>query len=1499
MTTQTLGLEDLLRLIDDLRLEGYGVGTRQYVDAQRLIIALAAHGRHPQTLLDLCPHLAPVLCSTPKEQENFYKFFPKWLARQPHLAQDSGRPPRPEQGGGAGPPGVKKRRWLSTHPRLIAAAVAVLLFAYPLAVWLDGATIRRVSGVVVRQGDKAAVPRARVAFRVAFRGRADAGDAEHDSAVTDAGGNFAFTYRAWHVPASVTVTHEDYDTKTQPLDGSIGTEPVVVTLTPAAAGPNPGSGEGRERQGNGNHAVAPVATPQPMPAESPVAFDAQTFYRRLRLAATLLPLLLFAAWWLRRLYWRRRMLLRRARSAHLPRLEHLTVKGVTEELFQGQAFRRIVQELRRHRPRGSRELDEQATIEATIRRGGLFTPFYGSRRTLPEYLVLIDRLSHGDQLAHFQEELVRRLAQDSLNLDTYYFRGDPRICRRKVDDAAQPATYLTLPDLAALHPDYYLLVFGDGARFIDPVTGKSERWLEQFSPWASRAIMTPESPAFWRFREWILRESDFLVLPAGRDGLEALGEAVNVGTPGAPDDQQPRTLRRFPEMLRDWPRRWLEDHEPPPEQVERLVEQLAKYLGPDGMNWLAACAVYPVLSWDVTLYLGFELFPHGEEFERMLLSLVSLPWLRHGLMPDWLRTALVSSLSLPDERAVRRTLENLLVTAVDAPPEGVRLDYSTRGPELAAHGRPELRRGLRGWLRVRRRRTTIRGILGLAPEGSPLHDYVFLTFLSGRRPSRIDLSVPDALRRILFPRGLEAFGPRPAAVVACALLLSLAGWAAVGSLELKPSQLPSPSPSAPTPATPSPSAPPAPAARESYKLQPVALSLDDWPTARFEFSIERDGSAGATAYKTLGASDISVTLDGQPVAVTEGDLKVRSTEPASVLILLDETGSMMAPVGGVNKMSIAKRALTEFIDRLNPSDVVGLVGFGDSINTLVQPTSDKSLLHSSLDRFGLRSSKSTRLYDAVEFVLGRARLNKIHSVVVISDGVEESPDTKGLSPSSMAEYKRGREERIANLAREAGVSIFTIAIGDDSGTGPASVDRESLSNLANGSNGGATFYINQFAEARRAGDDEARYTALLSDRLGRALSSIRDSLHSSYSLNVRLGQMAQRDGRPHTLQMLISVGNAPRVTLPLQLSFHWDAEDVPLLITGRNLATPVLFRITPSAVTRARLATVYASATAVLVALALFPLLAQGVRRRRARLVQLRVVHPSDGIKGGQRKRRLPQKRDVFVTLYTAAVMVWVWFGAPLGRWQPWPGTEEPPPISQEPSGSATPDNPAPPAGMVYVPGGEFIMGRDDGDAYEKPAHRVALKPFFIDTYEVTCGEYRSFIQATGHAAPPDWVNGNYPAGAVRKPVTGVNWDDANAYARWAGKRLPTEEEWEYAARGADGRLYPWGNEWKKGMANAEGASNGLADVGSYKGASPFGAYDMVGNAWEWTASTLQAYPSGRIPARERRDLRVIRGGNWQSARGKSATTTYRGGWPATDASDYSSSGFRLVKDIQ
>jgi gamma-glutamyl hercynylcysteine S-oxide synthase len=187
--------------------------------------------------------------------------------------------------------------------------------------------------------------------------------------------------------------------------------------------------------------------------------------------------------------------------------------------------------------------------------------------------------------------------------------------------------------------------------------------------------------------------------------------------------------------------------------------------------------------------------------------------------------------------------------------------------------------------------------------------------------------------------------------------------------------------------------------------------------------------------------------------------------------------------------------------------------------------------------------------------------------------------------------------------------------------------------------------------------------------------------------------------------------------------------------------------------------------------------------------------------------------------------------------------------------------------GMVLVPAGPFLMGSDEF-AREAPPRVVDLPAFRIDRYPVTNDEYGAFVAGTGHREPVDWVGHRPRPGTWRHPAM-VTWTDADAYAAWAGKRLPTEAEWEKAARGTDGRRYPWGNEWDTSRAltweTVAVTGNRTEPVDARPaGASPYGCEQMVGLLEEWVADWYAAYPGSayRSLAYGER-YRVLRGGAW------------------------------------
>jgi formylglycine-generating enzyme required for sulfatase activity len=267
---------------------------------------------------------------------------------------------------------------------------------------------------------------------------------------------------------------------------------------------------------------------------------------------------------------------------------------------------------------------------------------------------------------------------------------------------------------------------------------------------------------------------------------------------------------------------------------------------------------------------------------------------------------------------------------------------------------------------------------------------------------------------------------------------------------------------------------------------------------------------------------------------------------------------------------------------------------------------------------------------------------------------------------------------------------------------------------------------------------------------------------------------------------------------------------------------------------------------------------------------------------------------------------------------------------------------PAPIPGMVLLPGGEFFMGTDGGNPAESPRHAVVVRPFYIDKTDVTVAEFARFIAATGHQTEdetkgngevfdldhakwevPNGVTWRCPdkpgvAAPADEPVTQVSWNDATAYAKWAGKRLPTEAEFEYAARGGlAGKQYSWGDDLRPGGKPAanwwqgefptrntgEDGYVGRSPVGKFP-ANGFGLFDMTGNVWQWCADWADDDYYGKSPrdnptGPEAGTDRVIRGGSFLCAENFCRNYRVAGRSRTTPDSALNNLGFRCVKDAK
>lgn len=694
---------DLFDLIDELRRGGFNVGAEQYLATQKLLAALAVRGawpHHPERLGGL---LAPILCTTPEEQATFQSYYEKWLKLNPGIFSGETRSATASEGG-AHQPGAERpdsrrtalSKWMIAFGLSLATALLVVVWWYfssPTPITLRGTALERGRPV----------PRARVTLL------------HEDSSIggvayTDDVGRFVFNYTDEDLPVSLRAENDETSTV-----GSLTVEDSTTTDVQVI--------------------LSNTSAPAPTPTASLSLLETLLIGAVLATAAALL---VWAPTWLWR-YWHI-LGLKKWRTKQRIKTEHLIVKGASEQLTRLLSLRRTAQDLRRHRLLNAHDLDVSRTVYETVWRG-LFTPTYASRRSSLEYLVLIDRANFSDQQAQLVTQVMKHLAKNSVFIDSYYFQGDPRICRK---DGPQPQNW-TLKELAAKHPEHYLLIFSDAAGMFNPLTGQPQRWIESFSPWAMRAVLTSELE-MGGYREWVLNEAGFIVAPANKTGISLIGETIHIGSKNR--ERSHGRIKPLPEMLRRRPNRWMEEHPPSPTVFKELRQQLRSFLGDEGYFWLSACAVYPMLYWDITLYLGYQLV-NQNGFEEKFSTLVRLPWFRQGSMPDWLREFLITGLSTDDERCIRRALESLLLSSLTKS-DGFLLPI-TRQPRAERDTwlrrvRTQLTNRVTDW----RRRRHLMASLKAEPGYSLPQDYVLLSFLSGRKLPRLALRFPDELDDIFF-----------------------------------------------------------------------------------------------------------------------------------------------------------------------------------------------------------------------------------------------------------------------------------------------------------------------------------------------------------------------------------------------------------------------------------------------------------------------------------------------------------------------------------------------------------------------------------------------------------------------------------------------------------------------------------------------------------------------------------------------------------------------------
>jgi len=462
---------------------------------------------------------------------------------------------------------------------------------------------------------------------------------------------------------------------------------------------------------------------QPLPTrpnpDFPQNWEILLFYFLLTPGITFL---VWRLWW----SWRARLFLQRHGTTKQPELHKIAFRDFEQNLFPTIIFIHAAQSLR-HRIRiPSHELDVGKTIDATFRQGGWLTPVYGIRQVLPEYLFLINRASYRDHQAKFIEEMIERLKHNGVFIISYFFDDDPRICFPS-DGKSSP---LKLNEIAAKFTQHRLVIVSDIEKLFSTQTGELEPWVSQMTTWDYRAILTPKPVESWGYQELELAQQ-FTILPATPDGVQVLSQVLHQGS--ATYALSEKAQNPLPEPLRVRPHYWIERNPPKTEHVNKMLNSLQEYLGKDGFYWLSACAVFPELHWNITIYLGNVLKTaegHCVLEVCSLTNLARLPWFRYGNMPDWLRSLLIATLTHEQKHTIRTALQDLLITAVQGTVGTLQLEVAQKYHSFL----PKLANSI---LSILSRRAT---------DGSPLRDYLFLSFMTGRR--KLAIEVPDTFSRL-------------------------------------------------------------------------------------------------------------------------------------------------------------------------------------------------------------------------------------------------------------------------------------------------------------------------------------------------------------------------------------------------------------------------------------------------------------------------------------------------------------------------------------------------------------------------------------------------------------------------------------------------------------------------------------------------------------------------------------------------------------------------------
>ncbi|MDW3648611.1 MAG: SUMF1/EgtB/PvdO family nonheme iron enzyme [Bacteroidia bacterium] len=1163
-----------------------------------------------------------------------------------------------------------------------------------------------------------------------------------------------------------------------------------------------------------------------------------------------------------------------------PLRQKLKIELPDLNLFGNDHFASVATQLRARRVSGIKSLDLAKTLSRSIQAGGEFPLFsYKDQLQASQYLVLIDESSPKDHLARFYHAMLSELNKRDITAEFYFYDKDPSLCWKR---RSQAVTQISWSQLGATFAGYRLIIIGTGEGLLDPLTGELSEFVLAQEGWAEKALLSTLPNEDWGRAEERLSQY-FNFLPATEEGWEEM-------VPGWAKEEKPRPF--------DWKLKAFEVS-PPEENSEKLIEELKLYLGESRFQWLCACAVYPVLYFELTLQLG-EMITSNEIGLEALGHLFRLEWFRKGRIPDDIRLQLIDQL---EERHAKETRNLISQILKENPAPENSLAKQDQDLTLAIYQYLNSSKSLEDKARLQQ------ALKDLRPED--LEDIISLKYLSDVKHNPMLIPLPRSLYRggigLMGTQWLSRLGIVLGTIL---LFLGIVSMQDLGRLVNE----------------------------EEHVYLAKDLHLDSREdSARYyhyqavQQTIKQNELASQDGISLLAEMNYKRAFDKGILETNRADSFVnnfwqhrykwarinyqsRHNEEAQELLLglpdrvLADSLKNPQSVALAKNRSLDPRALTRKIKQdfpdLSDSTPNGISYLKGLVYLEFTEVENDAFVQRTLADSVIRNLNSL----AAEFFqsLPQSDLEllrqKLARVPLISNN---------KAYASLAE-KLGRYEYRLNVTTgrlDGGntdeIPIMLSLIGEK---GNIDVRLDSSTN--------ANF---QFEKAWR--DSWTLYSFIplgeikeIQFRLGIAgKPGIDDWLIEDLQLatpdgfgpydipvNHWIGDYA---GRSQSLS--IYPGTALEVDPTLHAERDTTAEEPPAITVLRGV-------VVDKDQNRISAIEVRETLTNSFTETSFYGEFELPVRLQRANAVRLQLSNKFEVFAG--KERFLPGTLELDTLIYVDSI-----------------GAEEliltlneielEQNIEQQQIGKSSFVKPA----MVYVQGGTFMIGQKD----KEPGHEVTLSNFEIGKYEVTFEEYDLFCDATRREKPLDegW-------GRRRRPVINVSWEDAVEYANWLsfqagyeqvyekvgietnkgeaeawrinynanGYRLPTESEWEFAARGglkAQNTLYSGSNELDS-VAWYSANSKRQTQIIGQKVANELGIYDMSGNVWEWCNdwygdlnADSQNNPQGPLTGR----TRVMRGGSWADSNSYCRLSYRLSSFPDNRAKA-SDNGFRLSRRL-